>query len=261
MAVKHRIAWPLRGCAGSVLAIVVGSSTWAADVTCAQWSVSGGWTAIQSNHQRRSKGPRLELLQTGTQFKGSAHYLNENGIVVSGPVVGTAVRNTYTATIYWDDSRVGAYSGEIGPQGLVVGRTFDKNDPRTSAAWHADRSFECLRAGTKSVELGRAPASTPTPAVTPSSLCKAAASARARQSPAAPGLERQCREITAAATAPPAAAARSGTPTMPAGARTATLIAPPGQLPFAAGTFNGDAVLTSAQPPTTRHPRAPSALN
>lgn len=191
-------------CGGLSLAVVGSSPALALDAACVQWNVSGTWTAVQSNHQRRSKGATLKLQQTGTEIKGSAEYQNDNGIFIKGPVVGTAIRNAFAATIYWDDNRVGVYTGEIGPQGLVVGRSFDKNDPRTSADWHADRSFDCLTAGRKPMTLGRVPSTGPPLARTAASLCDAAKSASASNSPAAPGLERQCRAQPAAATASPA---------------------------------------------------------
>ena len=209
MTITRRLIYLLRACGGLSLAFIASSSALALDAPCAQWNVGGTWTAIQSNHQRNSKGATLNLQQAGIQFKGSAQYQNENGVFIRGPVVGTAIRNAYTATIYWDDNRVGVYTGEIGPQGLVVGRTFDKNDAATSADWHADRSFDCLTAGRPPLALGRVPSNTPAPPVTLASLCEAAQSARARNSPSAPALERQCRERTAAATAPPATAPAS----------------------------------------------------
>ena len=171
-------------CGGLLLAVVGSSPALALDAACAQWNVSGTWTAIQSNHQRKSKGATLSLQQTGTQFKGSAQYQNENGIFIKGPVVGTAIRNAFSATIYWDDNRVGAYTGEIGPQGLAVGHTFDKNDSRTSADWHADRSFDCLTPGSKPLTLGRVPSTKPTPARTPATAAAPGAQAMpAVQSP------------------------------------------------------------------------------
>lgn len=197
----------LRTGAGLALAVLGSSPALALDVACTQWNVSGEWTAIQSNHQRNSKGATFDLQQTGTQFKGSARYKNSNGVLIKGPVVGTVVRNAYSATIYWDDNRVGVYTGEIGPQGLVVGRTFDKNDPKTSADWHAHRSFDCLTAAPPSVAFGRVPSSAPALAATPGSICDAAKAARSRNSPAATGLEQRCRAHTVAATVSPATAA------------------------------------------------------
>jgi hypothetical protein len=111
---------------------------------CALWNVGGQWNAVQSN-SRDNTDPLLSLQQNGTEFKGTASYKNGNGVTIQGPVVGTVRGNAFEATIYWRgrENQVGLYSGQIGPQGLVVGRTYDKNHPATQADWHADHAFDC----------------------------------------------------------------------------------------------------------------------
>jgi hypothetical protein len=63
-----------------------------------------------------------------------------------GDIVGTVVGSKFEATVYWRDNKVGIYSGQIGPQGLAVGRTFNKNNPAESADFHISPAFDCLAA-------------------------------------------------------------------------------------------------------------------
>ncbi|MDB5883132.1 MAG: hypothetical protein JWP43_3010, partial [Ramlibacter sp.] len=113
------------------------------------------------------------LQQDGTEFKGTAAYFNGNHVQIQGPVVGTVRGSAFEATIYWRgrENRVGVYTGQIGPQGLVVGRTFDKNHPASQADWHADHAFDCRtpaapssagNSGKPPVALGRTYAPAPT---------------------------------------------------------------------------------------------------
>jgi hypothetical protein len=128
----------------AVAAFVIAPSAPALAENCALWNVGGQWNAVQSN-SRGNTDPLLSLQQNGSEFKGTASYVTGNHVTVQGPVVGTVRGSAFEATIYWRgrENRVGVYSGQIGPQGLVVGRTFDKNDPATRADWHADHAFEC----------------------------------------------------------------------------------------------------------------------
>jgi hypothetical protein len=111
---------------------------------CALWNVAGQWNAVQTNSGGNTD-PLLVLQQDGPAFKGTASYVTPNHVTVQGPVVGTVRGSAFEATIYWRgrENQVGVYSGQIGPQGLVVGRTFDRNHSATQADWHADHAFDC----------------------------------------------------------------------------------------------------------------------
>jgi hypothetical protein len=130
-----------------VAAFVIAPSASALAADCELWNVAGQWNAVQSNSGGNTD-PLLSLQQDGTAFKGSASYVTPNHVTVQGPVVGTVRGSAFEATIYWRGraNQVGVYSGQIGPQGLVVGRTFDKNHPATRADWHADHAFDCRTA-------------------------------------------------------------------------------------------------------------------
>jgi len=191
-----------------------------ADGVCSQWDVSGSWSFRQSN----DTGPVLQLEQTASEFHGTASYNHsvdddycigvacDHQETVRGMVVGTVKVDVFEATVYWDNHAIGVYSGSVGPQGLIAGSTFDATNPQTKANWHSNRFFKCLSNGSADssgglastpnqpgagapanslppVALGRV--STRTTAA-PLPICESARNARARNSPAAPGLERQC---------------------------------------------------------------------
>lgn len=146
----------------AALIVAPGAPVLAAD--CAQWNVAGHHDLIQSN----TKGGYMDLQQDGTNFKGRFGwgYLGEetmfngqNYYSGSADVVGTVVGNKFEATAYWNDNKVGIYSGQIGPQGLVVGRTYNKNNPSESADFHGSPAFDCLNAAAPN-----APASSAQPA-------------------------------------------------------------------------------------------------
>jgi len=181
----------------ALAAALVAAPTFA-DGGCAQWDMSGYWHFVQSN----GVTPGFTLQQVGTNLHGHGSYLYTTehsawviGTVVDdhsgdGPAVGTINGNSFELTVYWNNNTIGVYTGEVGPQGLIVGTTFDKNDPGTTAQWHSDRVMTCSAAATPlapTVAFAVTHSSGPMPAI-----CDAAKSARARNSPAAPGLERQC---------------------------------------------------------------------
>ena len=51
--------------------------------------------------------------------------------------------DTLELTIYWNDNSIGIYNGQIGPQGLITGTTFDKNHPQTTAQFHSAAVVSC----------------------------------------------------------------------------------------------------------------------
>ena len=195
----------------------------AVDGGCAQWDVSGAWAAVQTNEATVS----LTLQQAGAQFHGNASYDyihnihhdilidDEERRTDSGPIVGTVTGNSFEATVYWSKNQIGIYTGQIGPQGLIVGSTYDKNDPQTRADWHSNRVVSCQasvviappmalgRVKEPPKALGRVGTAAPRdPNMT---MCDYARSAKARNSPAAPNLERQCLAGGGSMTPPPPA--------------------------------------------------------
>ena len=190
----------------------------AADAACTQWDMSGNWKLIQTN----DTAVAIALQPTQGGFSGRASFgrmveddfflcsvafCGEDYVSFSGPAVGSINGDSFELTVYWSDNTIGVYTGKIGPQGLIVGTTYEKNDPGNRADWHSDRVATCLSsvapaaappASTQpAVALGRVQSTgAPAPSMT---MCETAASARARNSPAAPGLERQCAAQTAQA--------------------------------------------------------------
>ncbi len=187
----------------------------AIDAGCPQWDASGTWTLIQSNNT----AVELKLQQNEHGFSGTAsfgHWVDNDFFLCSiascgkdyvghdGPVVGSIKGNAFEATVYWDDNAVGVYTGEVGPQGLIVGTGFDKNNPSNKAQWHSARTMACpaIAAATQPqapsapakppVALGRVQSRPGLSNGAPPGICEAASSARTRNSPAAPSLERQC---------------------------------------------------------------------
>ena len=196
--------------------------------TRAQWGLPSEVSLMQTNQSRGSQGTRLTVRQTGNQFSGQGQhsyaadrpsgygFSTSTGRSSKGPVVGTVSGSSFEATIYWDNKSIGVYTGQIGPQGLLVGRTYDKTDPAAVADFYSSKPLECLAtsqsapvpgaAPTKpTLALGRVHAPVGTPPSPPKTLCESAASARARNSPVAPRLEERCKQYLAAhpvATAP-----------------------------------------------------------
>jgi hypothetical protein len=144
----------------AVAACVIAPSAPVLAADCAQWNVAGKHGLWQSN----DSGGNMTLQQDGTLFKGSmvsGHLTSDDvWVPVRGDIVGTVVGNKFEATVYWDDNKVGVYSGQIGPQGLVVGRTFNQNNPSESANFHGSPAFDCLAASAPN-----APASSGKPAI------------------------------------------------------------------------------------------------
>jgi hypothetical protein len=160
----------------AVAASVIAPSAPVLAADCAQWNVAGKHGLVQSN----IGSGEMTLQQAGTDFKGQIRVGNKHRPDEAdsyydytwGDIVGTAVGNKFEATVYWSDNKVGVYSGQIGPQGLVAGRTFNKNKPSESADFHGSPPFDCLTAsapnapassGKPAVALGRTNAPTPPP--------------------------------------------------------------------------------------------------
>lgn len=205
-----------------------------AELDCTQWDLSGHFTLVQTNET----SPSFKLAKTPVGLQGTAFYAYTEEVAcfivscgddyfeVHGSVDGTVVGNEVELVAYWNNGTTGVYSGKVGPQGRVEGNTYDRQHPQVIARWYSQTPVTCLagttstgeQIGTTSSALGTAPAPVAVrpqgrvrvggAAPTPSTLtkCEAAKQARARNSPAAPGLEKQCAAerasgVSAAATA------------------------------------------------------------
>jgi hypothetical protein len=184
--------------------------------------VSGQWIAVQTNGAK----PNFSLQQSGSGIQGQANdtYVHKDACVLvacgddyynrPGSVDGSIHGNAIELKAYWDNNTIGVYSGTIGPQGRIEGTTYDQRNPQTRAEWYSDRTMKCLSGdpgsdapaassaaaltagGPPSVALGRVQTGA-APTVQRMGdeppICANARSARARNSPAAPALEAQCR--------------------------------------------------------------------
>jgi hypothetical protein len=211
------------------LLLIPAAPVLAVDAGCAQWDASGTWTLVQTN----DTAVQVTLRQDARGFSGQAsfgHYVDDDFFLCSvascgkdyvghgGPIVGSVKGNAFEATVYWDDNTVGVYTGEVGPQGLVVGNAYDRNNPSNRAQWHGTRTLAC--AVTAAAGGQPVPASAPSGPVValgrvqaigggasttaPAGVCEAAVSARARNSPATASLERQCAALSKPAPEQPA---------------------------------------------------------
>ena len=193
---------------------------YAAPGDCMQWDVSGSWLMTQSN----GTNVVMRLQQNGTHLQGVAEYSsynNDNQKVqtVGGPVDGYyETGNIVRVTVYWSNSTAGVYVGQIDLQGKMVGFTNEKNNPENKANFQAyNGTVQCLSrevappppapAPEPSVDTVKAQSRvrvTDTPSTSPAmSICDAARTAKTRNSPAAPGLEKQCLESGGSMTPPP----------------------------------------------------------
>ncbi len=182
---------------------------------CSEWDVSGDWTLVQTNET----APKFALQQTGTTLLGKAQYgykventcyiliCDDDYYTVNASVDGWVKGDSFEVTAYWNNGTTGVYTGKIGQQGRIEGATYDKQHPQVQARWYSERTARCSTVATtgtanSALSTGTAPAAVRPQArvriggvATTSTLtkCEAAKAARARNSPAAPGLEAQCR--------------------------------------------------------------------
>ncbi|CAN5352677.1 hypothetical protein BH11PSE14_BH11PSE14_09120 [soil metagenome] len=173
-----------------------------ADGECLGWNVTGPWTISQSN----GTTVRMNLEQNGTHLQGVgeySYYNNDNHKVqtIGGPVDGYLEQgNLVRVTAYWSNSSAGMYTGQVEADGSMNGFAVDKNDPGNKATFRANGVPQCTsRAAVApatparpALALGRVRLPAGTTNAPARTMCEMAASARARNSPAAPGLERRC---------------------------------------------------------------------
>ena len=196
---------------------------------CSKWDLNGEWKFVQTNETT----PTFTLKMTETGLQGDASYgythkgqcifyCGDDYYIVAGSVDGTVKGNDFDLTAYWNNGTTGIYTGRISATGRIEGSGYDKLHPQTTANWYAIPVAKCLVGtaatggiGTTSSALTTAPAPAPAPVrpvarvklpdgttLKPSGrICELAERARARNSPAAPGLEESCKKEKAAAAA------------------------------------------------------------
>ena len=164
---------------------------------CVVWDMRGEWNFVQSNDTIAT----LTLGYEGNGIQGSARHLTFGGFV-TGSVDGLANGDSLELTVYWNNGTTGVYSGKIGPQGRITGTGYDAQHPNTMANFYSDRTAKCFQSAVapvppSSTELTVKPQGRVTgpggPTTSLLTICEAAQQARARNSPAAPGLEAKCR--------------------------------------------------------------------
>jgi hypothetical protein len=192
-------------CAGLYSVGVLSASPAKAD--CRSWDIPARLNIAQSNDTE----VYVDTTAAEGGFAGKAKYghWDKDEVVymdAMGDLDGTLRGGNIQFTIRWHSfstavgNSTGVYTGTVSPQGRVTGTTYDAIHPGTTAEWwisdvlkcHADAPAAAPMPVRPPVALGRVKGSgglsdSPMPTV-----CEAARSARARNSPAAPGLERQC---------------------------------------------------------------------
>ena len=117
----------------------------AADAACAQWSVPTAFNLVQSN----GYAPTFNLRQTGENLTGTATFLTRmSGInlPLRGIVRGSFKGNFLDLTVNWEWANkrsVGIYTGSANNNGLLEGRTYDREAPRSQATWYSDKPVIC----------------------------------------------------------------------------------------------------------------------
>jgi len=197
-----------------------------AHAACSQWDMPAQMLIHQSNNTRvtmQSTPAEGGFVGTAQAYKIVVH----DGIRVAmdGPLEGRLVGSDLQFTVHWrvnryDESSLhstGVYTGTVGPQGRVTGSGYDAEHRETKATWWAEEVLQCRDGAAPTqteqivtplrpppVPLGRKQPIPRSPdpferkgipmsvILAPPPICKSAQSARARNSPAAPGLERQC---------------------------------------------------------------------
>ncbi len=194
--------------ATAVFMLCLATASAAADErVCKQWKAP----ALMKMTQSTLGGLEVDfqLRQTGSQLLGWAQYQTTRKTVI-GNVFGDITGNGIHLRVLWTysgDPSIGRYVGTIKPRvgGIVgdtqygevfEGMTYDEfRNPPEYASWNAYH-FTC-----QLEPLPPPPPPRPTLALgrvgprysgPPVPICDAARSAKARNSPAAPGLERQC---------------------------------------------------------------------
>jgi hypothetical protein len=194
-----------------------------AQAACGQWDMAPRLVIHQSNDTQVI----VNVTPAEDGFVGKASYSQYDDYLdymatVYGDLDGTLEGSDVNFTIRWSGrtgigNSTGIYSGTIGPQGRMTGTSYDALHPESRANWWISEVLKCHSAtapaspvpspltpsspAAKPLALGRVrlEATGTAPNHWGRSLCAAAKDARARNSPAAPGLERQCAAQPAAA--------------------------------------------------------------
>jgi hypothetical protein len=198
----------------------------------------------------------VQLTPTGLQGTAAYNYVHEDQCVffvscgddyyhIEGSVDGTVDGDSFEMNAYWNNGTIGNYTGKIGRTGRIQGITYDRNHPQNLVTYYAEPVAKCLdgsagtggQIGTTSSALSTPPApgtvraqgriklpdgTTPKSTVT---KCEAAARARARNSPAAPGLEASCAAERASGVSDGATATNNVRRVPPTESPTATMVA------------------------------------
>lgn len=112
----------------------------AQEIACARWDVGGGWTAEQGRLR-----VDFDLRQRDGVLSGTGQVLRQTGriyVPVHAPMpVSGSIRG---ASIVVETSWGGVYVGSIDSTGRIAGRTYDRRDSLSEAAWGSDRRLNCL---------------------------------------------------------------------------------------------------------------------
>jgi hypothetical protein len=175
--------------------------------SCSRWDMPARTEIRQSNDT--SFTVETSPVQDGFVGKAYLDSMNESSGHIGriyGDLEGTVTGSNVRFTIHWGRDFIkgigaarGVYTGTVGPQGRLEGDSYDAAHPQSRASWWAREVLRCHAASTQlgppappPKALGRVRSSTPRAGPPVTTMCEAARSARSRNSPAAPNLERQC---------------------------------------------------------------------
>ena len=151
------------------ISVWLAASPTSAQGICNQWDLSGNWQAIQSNGYK----PQFSLTQKGTELQGSVRYskVEPNCAktatcpIITGSADGSIRGGAFNLNVYWKDGKIGVYSGTVGPQGRLLGNTYDQKTPTSTASFNSSRTMTCVdrNSGSSTTQSKPGGASTPPP--------------------------------------------------------------------------------------------------
>lgn len=207
---------------------------------CSKWDFNGAIQLVQSNGTTThlslvQTGNKINGNASFDSLHVDQCFFMDCGSVrytYVGSVDGLVNGNAVELTIYWDrdDHSIGVYTGTINALGRVEGTSYDRSHPATTASWYSYTKLGCLPSvplppptppsrpvenhydpslnqdlhsaqptSVRATERVRVDGASAAP---PKSICDSARVATARNSPAAPVLDAQCRAAGAAGEAP-----------------------------------------------------------
>lgn len=123
---------------------------------CTAYQFNGDFVLDQSN------GAHVDFNSTGPVASGIAFVRGSSEMV--GDVRGGIQGRNVDFTIQWDEGPRGHYTGTVGEDGLVFGRTVDMNNLESRATWRSTSPLQCITPPAAPPPADPAPQQVPAPA-------------------------------------------------------------------------------------------------